>query len=87
MTKLKIAVLVSGSGSNLQVLIDHMQASTLPIEIVGVISNMQDAYAVTRAKSSGLDTVVLSHTKSGKRMGIKTLRHMHWLSFRRGRPM
>ena len=79
MTKLKIAVLVSGSGSNLQVLIDHMQAGTLPIEIVGVISNVQDAYAVTRANNAGLDTVVLSHTESGKRMGIKTF-EMHALN-------
>ena len=40
---LRIAVLVSGSGSNLQVLIDAMQAGALPIEIVGVISNRKDA--------------------------------------------
>ncbi|MDO5652302.1 MAG: phosphoribosylglycinamide formyltransferase [Moraxella sp.] len=69
---LKIAVLVSGSGSNLQVLIDKMQAGTLPIEIVGVISNVADAYAVTRANHAGLNTVVLSHVPNGKRMGIKT---------------
>lgn len=70
--RLKIAVLVSGSGSNLQVLIDRMQAGTLDIDIVGVISNVSDAYAITRAKNASLDTVVLSHTDTGKRMGIKT---------------
>lgn len=70
--RLKIAVLVSGSGSNLQVLIDKQQSGDLPIEIVGVISNVADAYAVTRAKNASLDTVVLSHTDTGKRMGIKT---------------
>ncbi len=70
--RLKIAVLVSGSGSNLQVLIDRMQAGTLDIDIVGVISNVKDAYAITRAKNASLDTVVLSHTDTGKRMGIKT---------------
>ncbi len=70
--RLKIAVLVSGSGSNLQVLIDRMQADTLDIDIVGVISNVKDAYAITRAKNASLDTVVLSHTDTGKRMGIKT---------------
>ncbi|HBD04394.1 MAG TPA: phosphoribosylglycinamide formyltransferase, partial [Psychrobacter sp.] len=47
---LRIAVLVSGSGSNLQVLIDAMQAGSVPIVIAGVISNRDDAYAVTRAK-------------------------------------
>ncbi|OOR87753.1 phosphoribosylglycinamide formyltransferase [Moraxella caviae] len=70
--KLKIAVLVSGSGSNLQVLIDQMQAGKLNVDIIGVISNVADAYAVTRAKNAGLRTVVLSHVPNGKRMGIKT---------------
>ena len=69
---LRIAVLVSGSGSNLQVLIDAMQAGALPIEIIGVISNREDAYAITRAKDAGIEVAVLSHLESGKRMGIKT---------------
>ncbi|MBA2057119.1 phosphoribosylglycinamide formyltransferase [Psychrobacter cryohalolentis] len=69
---LRIAVLVSGSGSNLQVLIDAMQAGALPIEIVGVISNREDAYAITRAKDADIPVAVLSHVASGKRMGIKT---------------
>ncbi|AKG15543.2 phosphoribosylglycinamide formyltransferase [Moraxella bovoculi] len=72
MKKLKIAVLVSGNGSNLQVMIDAMQAGRLPIEIVGVISNVADAYAVTRANNAGIRTVVLSHVPNGKKMGIKT---------------
>ena len=69
---LRIAVLVSGSGSNLQVLINAMQAGALPIEIVGVISNREDAYALTRAKDADIPVAVLSHVASGKRMGIKT---------------
>ena len=69
---LRIAILVSGSGSNLQVLINAMQAGALPIEIVGVISNREDAYAITRAKDAAIPVVVLSHVASGKRMGIKT---------------
>lgn len=72
MKKLKIAVLVSGSGSNLQVMIDAMQAGRLPIEIVGVVSNVADAYAVTRANNAGIRTVVLSHVPNGKKMDIKT---------------
>lgn len=68
---LRVAVLVSGSGSNLQVLIDAMQAGALPIDIVGVISNREDALAVTRAKKAAIAVAVLSHTDSGKRMGIK----------------
>lgn len=70
--RLKIAVLVSGSGSNLQVLIDEMQAGNLPIEIVGVISNNADAYAITRANNAGIETAVFSHAPSGKRMSIAT---------------
>lgn len=69
---LRIAVLVSGSGSNLQVLINAMQAGALPIEIAGVISNREDAYAITRAKDASIPVAVLSHVTSGKRMGIKT---------------
>ena len=69
---LRLAVLVSGSGSNLQVLIDAMQAGALPIEIVGVISNREDAYAITRANDAAIPVAILSHTDSGKRMGIKT---------------
>lgn len=69
---LRVAVLVSGSGSNLQVLINAMQAGALPIEIVGVISNREDAYAITRANDASIPVAVLSHVASGKRMGIKT---------------
>lgn len=69
---LRIAVLVSGNGSNLQVLIDAMQAGALPIEIVGIISNREDAYAIIRAKDATIPVAVLSHVASGKRMGIKT---------------
>lgn len=70
--KLRVAVLVSGNGSNLQVLIDAMQAAALPIEIVGVISNNQDAFAISRAQNAGIDVAVLSHVASGKRMALKT---------------
>lgn len=69
---LRVVVMVSGSGSNLQVLIDAMQAGTLPIDIVGVISNREDAYAITRAQQANIDVAVLSHTASGKRMTIRT---------------
>ena len=69
---LRVAVLVSGSGSNLQVLINAIQAGALPIEIVGVISNREDAYAITRGNDASIPVVVLSHVASGKRMGIKT---------------
>ena len=65
---LKVAVLVSGSGSNLQVMIDAMKSGSLAIDIVGVISNREDAYAITRAKDAGIQVSVLSHVPNGKRM-------------------
>ncbi len=69
---LRVAVLASGNGSNLQVLIDAMQAGALPIELVGVISNREDAYAITRAIKANIPVAILSHTESGKRMAMTT---------------
>lgn len=58
----KIVVLISGSGSNLQALIDAVTANMLPANIVGVISNKADAYGLQRAQAAGIATNVLSHT-------------------------
>lgn len=56
----KIAVLVSGSGTNLQTLIDQLhQDNTSGIEIAVVISDRQNAYALTRAKHAGIPTQVV----------------------------
>ncbi|MCW8827977.1 MAG: phosphoribosylglycinamide formyltransferase [Gammaproteobacteria bacterium] len=59
-TKLPIVVLISGSGSNLQSIIDASQHD-LPVEIRAVISNRADAYGLTRAREAGIDTAVLDH--------------------------
>ncbi|UNU74327.1 phosphoribosylglycinamide formyltransferase [Moraxella nasovis] len=64
---LKIAVLVSGSGSNLQVLIDKQLSQDLNIDIVGVISNRADAFALERAKKSGINTAVIDKDDNGKK--------------------
>lgn len=66
MKTLKIAVLVSGNGSNLQVLIEHMQSGKLPIKIVAVISNKADAYALVRAKNANIATFVIDKNEQGK---------------------
>jgi formyltetrahydrofolate-dependent phosphoribosylglycinamide formyltransferase len=57
----RVAVLVSGGGSNLQALIDRVNDGTLPVDIVRVISNVSNAYALERAKKNGIDTSVVSH--------------------------
>lgn len=58
--KLPIAVLISGSGSNLQAIIDAVQAG-LPAEIRVVISNKAEAYGLERARLAGIPTRVLNH--------------------------
>lgn len=58
---MKLAVLVSGRGSNLQALIDACKAEDFPAEIVLVLSNKADAYGLERAKDAHIPTAVLSH--------------------------
>jgi len=60
-TKIPLAVLISGNGSNLQALIDASAAADFPAQIVLVISNQPDAYGLTRAKEAGLPTAFISH--------------------------
>jgi phosphoribosylglycinamide formyltransferase 1 len=58
---LKLGVLISGSGSNLQSIIDNIEKGTLKATIKIVISNKSDAFGVTRAKKHGLPVAVLKH--------------------------
>ncbi len=60
-TACNVVVLISGSGSNLQALIDSSQASDNPVRIRAVLSNRADAYGLERAKAAGIDTCVLDH--------------------------
>ncbi len=57
--KLPIAVLISGSGTNLQALIDACEAENYPAEIALVISNNTEAYGLERAKNAGIPTIVI----------------------------
>lgn len=57
---LKIGVLLSGSGTNLQAIIDAIDLDDLPIEIVHVISSRPDAYGITRAKEAHIPVTVLN---------------------------
>jgi phosphoribosylglycinamide formyltransferase-1 len=61
MPKRRTAVLISGSGSNLQALIDAATLPDYPAEISLVISNKPDAYGLTRASEAGIATQVISH--------------------------
>ena len=57
---MRVVVLVSGRGSNLQALLDARQS--LPIELVEVISNRPQALALQRAEQAGVPATVLDHT-------------------------
>jgi len=61
MKKIRTVVLISGSGSNLQALIDAGNAADYPAEVVAVISNRADVYGLTRAQNHGIPTAVLDH--------------------------
>ena len=56
-----VVVLLSGTGSNLQALIDSDDVKASPASIRAVISNRADAYGLQRAKDAGIDTCVLDH--------------------------
>ena len=66
MTKAKIAVLVSGGGTNLQALIDAERAGKIKSgEIVLVVSNNKTAYALERAKNAGIESLCLTKKDCG----------------------
>lgn len=56
-----VVVLLSGTGSNLQALIDSTRTGDSPVRIAAVISNRSDAYGLQRARDAGIDTRSLDH--------------------------
>ncbi len=70
--KTRIAVLVSGGGTNLQALIDAQAAGKLPSgEIVLVISNVKGAYALTRAEKAGIEAITITKKDCGGQAGFE----------------
>lgn len=68
LTKARIAVLVSGGGTNLQALIDAEREGIIKNgEIVKVISNKEGAYALTRAENANISTAVISNKNCSKK--------------------
>jgi phosphoribosylglycinamide formyltransferase-1 len=61
MKKLSIVVLISGNGSNLQSIIDAVEAEQVNGQITAVISNKADAYGLQRAKNHNIDQQVVGH--------------------------
>jgi len=56
---MNIAVLCSGSGTNLQAIIDKISSGYIPARIALVVSDKADAFALERAKKAGIDTLVV----------------------------
>ena len=57
---LKIGVLLSGSGTNLQAIIDAVRDDGLPVDIVEVVSSRPDAYGIERAREAGIPVLVMN---------------------------
>ncbi|MDO3384557.1 phosphoribosylglycinamide formyltransferase [Gilvimarinus sp. SDUM040013] len=57
----RVVVLISGSGSNLQALIDGQSSAGLPIEIAAVISNRPNVKGLERAAQAGIEAITLDH--------------------------
>jgi phosphoribosylglycinamide formyltransferase-1 len=64
-TLLRVAVLASGSGSNLQAIIDRCAAGAIPAQVVLVMSNNSGAFALERARQAGIAAVHWSGKKAG----------------------
>lgn len=64
---LGLVILISGNGSNLQAIIDAIQAGALNAKIRAVISNNPDAYGLTRARQAGIPAKALDHRQFEER--------------------
>jgi phosphoribosylglycinamide formyltransferase 1 len=66
MTKKRVAVLISGRGSNMTALIEAAKAPDYPADIVLVVSNRPDAAGLVRAQQAGIATAIVDHTAFGE---------------------
>jgi phosphoribosylglycinamide formyltransferase-1 len=66
MTKKRVAVLISGRGSNMMALIEAAKAKDYPAQIVLVLSNLPDAVGLARARDANIATVVIDHRPFGE---------------------
>ncbi len=66
MSRKRVAVLISGRGSNMAALIEAAKANDYPAEIVLVVSNRPDASGLATARAAGIATEVVDHTAYGK---------------------
>lgn len=75
MARKRVAVLISGSGTNLQALLDAAVNPEFPAEIVLVMSNKADAFGLERAARMGVPTHVISHKDYSSREAFDDAMH------------
>lgn len=80
--KKRVAILISGRGSNMVSLIEAAQAPDYPAEIVLVISNRPEAAGLERARAAGIPTLVIDHKQFATRMAFEAKLHAALLDAR-----
>lgn len=75
MRKLKLGVMISGSGTNLQALIDACADNNFPAQISVVISNRPDALGIRKAEKAGIKAICIDHTKFESRSAFEDSIH------------
>src|SRR5438128_579837 len=64
--KRRVAILISGRGSNMTALVEAAKADAFPAEIVVVISNRADAAGLAKARDAGISAVTIESAAFGK---------------------
>jgi phosphoribosylglycinamide formyltransferase-1 len=67
----RVGVLISGSGSNLQALLEHCAQGTSAARIVLVVSNRPDAYGLERARAAGIAAEIVDHRRFADRRAFE----------------
>jgi phosphoribosylglycinamide formyltransferase-1 len=80
--KKRVAILISGRGSNMVSLIEAARAPDYPAEIVLVISNRPEAAGLERARAAGIATLVIDHKQFATRMAFEAKLHAALLDAR-----
>src|SRR5258705_13984275 len=78
----RLVVLVSGSGTNLQAILDACSGGELPAEVVAVISNKADAYGLVRAAKAGVPGLALTKDLAADRRGYDAILAGYVASYR-----
>ncbi len=75
MAKLRVAVLISGRGSNLQALIEAARAPDYPAELALVVANVPGAGGLASAEAAGIPTLILDHRRFAGRAAFEDALH------------